>query len=92
MDRIAIIALCLLIAGLQFRLWVGDGGYADTHRLSQEIETLAGENEVLRARNDAMAAEIAELDDGGKAMEGRARSDLGMIKQGEQFYLVIDRR
>lgn len=92
MYRIAVIALLLLFGGLQYRLWIADGGYAEIHRLKGEIETIAAENAERRVRNEALEAEIADLKSGEAAMEGRARADLGMVREGEEFYLIVDSR
>lgn len=76
--------------GLQYRLWIADGGLAHTHRLSVEASAQAEENERLRARNAALDAEIRDLKSGSAAIESRARSSLGMVRAGETFYLVVN--
>lgn len=92
MYRIAVIALVLVFGGLQYRLWIADGGYAEIHRLHQQIDVMTERNREHRARNEALEAEIADLKSGEAAMEGRARSDLGMVSEGEDFYLIVDSR
>lgn len=84
-------ALAALLLGLQWRLWVGDGGVAGTVRLQREMAALTDENEQLRARNAALDAEVRDLGSGLVAIEARARRTLGMIKDGETFYLVVHR-
>ena len=81
----------VMLAGLQYRLWIADGGIAHTHRLANELAAQRDDVERLRARNAAMDAEIKDLKSGLAAIEGRARSSLGMIKQGETFYLVVEK-
>jgi cell division protein FtsB len=88
--RYFLIALFLLFITLQYRLWVGAGGRADVHRLTGEIATMEAENDKLRSRNAALEAEIDDLKLGEEATEERARMDMGMIKEGESFYLVIE--
>ncbi|MAA75233.1 MAG: cell division protein FtsB [Salinisphaeraceae bacterium] len=90
MYRACVIALCLMFAALQYRLWIADGGYADVNRLQDDIQALQTHNDELRSRNAAMDAEIVDLKSGELALEGRARADLGMIRQGERFFLVVD--
>lgn len=86
----AAIALCvLMLAALQWRLWVADGGVAHTHRLKAQVQAQREENEQLRVRNAARDAEVQDLNSGTAAIEARARTTLGMIKQGETFYLVV---
>lgn len=92
MFRIAVIALVLVFGGLQYRLWIADGGYAEIHRLQRLTGEIAAENREHAARNGALEAEIADLKSGEAAMEGRARADLGMIREDEDFYLIVDSR
>ncbi|MEJ2399162.1 MAG: septum formation initiator family protein [Gammaproteobacteria bacterium] len=47
-------------------------------------------NTGLKARNDALAAEVKDLKSGSSAIEERARSELGMIKKGETFIQTVD--
>lgn len=90
MSREAAIAvLVLLLAGLQWRLWVAEGGIAHTHRLQQQSALLRAENERLRQRNDALDAEVQDLNAGVASIEARARTTLGMIRPDETFYLVV---
>jgi len=79
----------MLLAGLQYRLWIADGGLAHTHRLGNEVKARTADVAALRARNAAMEAEISDLKSGVTAIEARARISLGMVKQGETFYLVV---
>jgi cell division protein FtsB len=90
MPRLATLGLLLLLAGLQWRLWVADGGIAHTHRLQVQVEDQRAENEKLKVRNAALDAEVADLNSGVQAIEARARTSLGMIRQGETFYLVVE--
>ncbi|MDH3980061.1 MAG: cell division protein FtsB [Gammaproteobacteria bacterium] len=84
------IVLLLLLVYLQFRLWFGDGSLQDVWQLHQEVESLREENLQLRERNDALDAEVRDLQLGLDAIEERAREDLGMIKEGETFYQVVE--
>lgn len=90
MFRYLVLALILLLASLQYRLWVGAGGKADVHRLKGEIAEMEAENDNLRARNAALEAEIADLKQGEAAMEERARTDMGMVREGETFFLIVE--
>ncbi len=82
----------IAIAGLlylQYRLWIGPGSYADAARLGARVEAAAQQNEELLARNAAIEAEIARLENDPAAIEYHARADLGLIKPGESFYLIV---
>jgi cell division protein FtsB len=88
--RILIALLFIVFMVLQYRLWVGKGSLAEVSNLQQEITQLEGELVQLRERNRALQAEVDDLRSGISAIEERARSELGMIKQGEIFYQVIE--
>ena len=80
----------LMLAGLQYRLWVADGGVAHTHRLANEARSQREQNAQLVARNAALDAEIRDLKSGTAAIESRARTTLGMVHDGETFFLVVN--
>ena len=89
MKWIATILLILLVV-LQYKLWVGQGSLAEVSRLNQAIEKQKAQNAKQRERNDALDAEVQDLKKGVKAIEERARSELGMIKKDETFFQIID--
>ena len=78
--------LLLLLAGLQYRLWVGNGSLAQVTDLTQQIADQHAENEILLERNRVLDAEVLELKKGMETVEERARHELGMIKEGETLY------
>ena len=82
--------LIVLLILLQYRLWVGDGGIGEVRRLRQGIEAQVSENTSLKQRNRLLGAEVMDLKSGLQAVEERARSELGMIKEGETFFQVIE--
>ena len=86
-------ALGLLLLGvvLQVRLWTGAGGMPEVWRLQERVADQRQENDALARRNDALAADVADLKDGREAVEERARSELGMTRPGEVFYQVIEK-
>jgi cell division protein FtsB len=88
--RILIAVLVVLLILLQYRLWVGEGSLAEVHTLRKEIETQKAELERLRQRNLALQAEVNDLKQGLDAIEERARSELGMIREGEIFLQIIE--
>jgi cell division protein FtsB len=87
--RVVVAMLVGLLFFLQYRLWVGQGSLAEVNNLKQEISQLQKELVGLRERNRALQAEVEDLRSGQTAIEERARSELGMIKEGETFYQVI---
>lgn len=90
--RLLAIILGLLFCFLQYDLWVGEGSYAHVWRLQKSIEQQKEENQKIRARNDALIAEVNDLKQGNQAIEERARSELGMVRKGETYIQVIDNK
>ncbi|MDE1165965.1 MAG: cell division protein FtsB [Pseudomonas sp.] len=80
------LVLLLLLGGLQYRLWVGNGSLAQVASLQQQIADQHAENENLLERNRVLDAEVAELKKGMETVEERARHELGMVKEGETLY------
>jgi len=80
-----------VLVGLQYPLWLGDGGVLAYWKLRQEIESQKTENETLRERNAALEAEVRDLKEGHEALEERARSELGLVRRGETFYQLIEK-
>lgn len=84
------VVLLALLAGLQYRLWVGDGSLAQVRELKQQIVDQQGENEQLQERNRILEAEVMELKSGMETVEERARHELGMLKEGETLYQLAE--
>jgi cell division protein FtsB len=82
--------LVVLLVLLQYRLWVGDGSLAEVWGLYQQVEAQREENRRLQERNQALDAEVTDLKQGLDAIEERAREELGMVKDGETFYQIIE--
>lgn len=82
--------LLVLIAALQYRLWLGDGGIREYREITRRIEELKQEGERRAIRNAAVAADVEDLKDGEEAIEERARHELGLIKPGETFVQIYD--
>lgn len=82
--------MVMLIVLLQVRLWVGEGSYAQVWGLSETIGEQRAENARLSARNERLFAEVRNLGSGQGAVEERARKDLGLIRDDETFFLVVE--
>ena len=80
--------LTLALAGLQYRLWVGDGSLAQVRDLQKQIADQHGENERLLERNRILEAEVAELKKGTETVEERARHELGMVRTAKPYQLA----
>lgn len=78
----------LLILLVQARLWFGPNGLRNVRDLSTQVHALKDENKRLLERNAALAAEVHDLKTGLEAVEERARTDLGLVKEGEVFVRI----
>ena len=83
--------LGLLLLVLQAMLWTGQGCVAEVVALKRQIAAFAGANEELRERNRRLEVEVAELKNGLDSVEEMAREELGLVRQGETFYVLIKR-
>ncbi len=88
--RSIIIILILALIGLQYKLWLGDGGLSQWMSLEKKLTLQEGENKKLASRNMAIDADIIELKSGDQALEEQARFELGMVKTDEIYYQFID--
>ena len=79
----------LLIAALQYPMWLGKGGWLQVREYDRQVALQREANAKLKARNDALDAEVRDLKEGTEALEERARLELGMIRKDETFYQVI---
>jgi cell division protein FtsB len=83
------IALGVVVAILQYRLWLSDGGVRELARMQDAVNQQRAQNTVLVERNRQLAAEVRDLKTGMAALEERARSELGMIARNETYYQVV---
>ena len=87
--KILIGVLILLLIGLQYKLWLGDGSLSEVVQLSRELELQKEKLRLLEDRNRTLEAQVLDLQNGLDAFEEKARNDLGMIKPGETFIQLI---
>ncbi len=83
-------ALALAFLVLQYQLWLGEDSVRALNMLEVELEAQRTVNQQLDQRNKILEIEVLDLKTGLEAVEERARSELGMIGQGETFYLIIE--
>ena len=86
--KLVVILLSFCIIGLQYRLWIGEGSRGHVHFLENRLQKEKKNNAEKRLRNAALRAEIADLKDNTQALEAIARSDLGMIQDGEILFVL----
>ncbi len=87
--KILITILILVLVGLQYKLWFGDGSLSEVVQLTRELELQKQKLQELESRNRILEAQVLDLQNGLDAFEEKARNDLGMIKQGETFIQLI---
>ena len=88
--KILALVLLILLVWLQYKIWLQDGGIPEVLQLQQEVESVKTEVGKLEERNASLDAEVQDLKKGLDAIEERARSEMGMIREGEVYYQVID--
>lgn len=82
--------LAVAVLVLQAQLWIGDGSVHSLSALETELAAQRDANAELEQRNKLLEVEVVDLKNGLEAVEERARSELGLIAEGEIFYLIID--
>jgi cell division protein FtsB len=89
MRGITIILVIILLL-LQYPLWLGKGSWMTVWDLNRQLEKQQADNQQTKTRNALLDAEVRDLKQGTEAIEERARSELGMIKQGETFFQILE--
>ena len=82
--------MVVVILLLQVRLWVGEGSFAQVWALEKSIAEQREENAELATRNERLYAEVRNLRNEQGAVEERARMNLGLIRDDETFFLVVE--
>jgi cell division protein FtsB len=89
--KLFILFLVTVFVILQYQLWIDRDGVRKLVHLSDRIEDQTEKNQQLYERNEVLAAEVEDLKSGFDAIEERARMELGMIREGETFFQVIEK-
>lgn len=90
LAKVSFIVLTIVFLLLQFSLWSGAGSLLTVWKLKADIEAQTQKNLNVEARNERLRAEVLSLKEGLDAVEERARLELGMIRDDETFFLIID--
>jgi cell division protein FtsB len=88
--RVLALTLAGLILALQYPLWLGKGSWLRVLDVDRQLNEQHQTNQKLRLRNAALDAEVRDLKQGLEAVEERARSELGMVRQDEVFFQILD--
>ena len=84
--------LVLFLVMMQVNIWLTKDGYSRVAEIKELIQDQQKENNEMVSRNSQLKEEIEDLKDGYSAIEEKAREDIGMIKEGEEFYLLTKPR
>jgi cell division protein FtsB len=88
--RVITALLFIIVVLLQYRLWFGKNSVPDYYQLKSEVARQQLDNEKFKQRNKLLYADTDDLKRGTEAIEERARNELGMIKEGETFFRIIN--
>jgi len=88
--KLLALALLLAIAFVQYPLWLGKGGWLRVWEVDRQLGAQRATNQKLQSRNAVLDAEVRDLKQGFEAVEERARSELGMVRQDEIFFQILD--
>lgn len=90
--RAWVFAFIVVLAFLQYEIWVGQGGLYTVWQLQHRITAQQDTNRQLAQRNAILAADIQDLKKGTSAVASRARNELGMVKRDEVFFHVVPKQ
>jgi cell division protein FtsB len=88
--KVLMSALVVVLVVLQYKLWLGEGSVTQLRELETQVDVQKQENLVLAERNQVLEGEVLDLKTGLDAVEERARSEFGMVKEGETLFIVVD--
>ncbi|MDP2707960.1 MAG: cell division protein FtsB [Burkholderiales bacterium] len=87
--KLLALALLLAIALVQYPLWLGKGSWLRVWEVDRQLHAQCATNQKLQSRNAVLDAEVRDLKQGFEAVEERARSELGMVRQDEIFFQIL---
>jgi len=88
--RVLVILIACAALTLGYRAWFSDVGYFALAKMEARVEQQKAATQAIATENEELMQEVIGLQHTLLAVESRARTDLGMIKEGESFYLVVD--
>ena len=87
--RLIIYSMLGLLIVIQYPLWFGQGGLLKAYELERQLDAQIQKNKALEIRNNKLAGDVKDLKEGTRAIEERARSEHGMLKEGEYFVQIV---
>jgi cell division protein FtsB len=92
MMRWLILLLIVLLVVMQYKLWLDRDGLPQVEHLRHEITAHQLQDQELQKQNDQLRAEVKDLKEGLDAAQERARSELGMVKQHEEYTQIVQQK
>ena len=81
--KILIAILILVLIGLQYKLWFGDGSLSEVVQLTRELELQKQKLQELESRNRILEAQVLDLQNGLDAFD---RIGSGLDNLGQQLH------
>ena len=84
--------IAMLIAFLLMlkQLLLSDSSIWAINKVRRESMQESQENQALQARNQVLLNKVVQLKSGDQNLESRAREELGLVKQNEIFYQIVN--
>lgn len=90
--RIFTVVLVILIIYVAYDIYYGRNGVIQYNQTVALVQKAQEKIKSLELRNSSLSDEIKDLKQGNVAVEEVARSELGLIKQNEEFFRIVDKR
>jgi cell division protein FtsB len=84
--------LITLLLVLHAQLWFGRGSVPKVSHMKAELAVLDSVNQQAQLRNDRLANEVRDLQEGLGMVEELARQDLGMVRPNEIFVQIAQKK
>lgn len=91
-GRLFAVVLVVLLLLLQYKMWLGDASYRANHILRAEIQGVEKQIQQAKQRNQALRADVNNLKTREEALEELAREELGLVREDEIFFRIIEER
>lgn len=87
-----IILFLFILIGLQYKLWLGDDSVRAWFDIRTKINQQKESNKNIQAKNQSLMADVEELRQASEALEENAREGLGMTKDNEAYYQIVEEK
>ena len=84
--------LIALLLAVHAQLWFGRGSVPQVASMKQHLATQEQANRDSQLRNDQLASEVRDLQEGTEMVEELARQELGMVKPNEIFVQIAQNK